>query len=140
MVDPAFAAVAAYWEAMDALEANRRGGKEYFRELGRAQRTGSRRAVERAADLIDANGREWGATLRDLRRVRETLANVTPATRRGAIEMLTAALADFSPPFEDGAGSRVFGPAEALDVIRRVRDALELWETQEPPLREDEPK
>uniref|UniRef100_UPI003F9B5C7C hypothetical protein n=1 Tax=Rhodoblastus sp. TaxID=1962975 RepID=UPI003F9B5C7C len=95
-------------------------------------------AAERAEALQQDASRAYGRALRDYEQSLELLAIVPPASRRGAIEMLTAALAEFSEPFGNYGNVTVFCSAEVPSLIRSIRDAIELWESEPPPLKAGE--
>lgn len=138
--DPAIAAVAAYWDARDALDDAKRVNRRAWFAASDIRKSGQHDAMERAEAVEQDASRAYCNALRGYQQSMEALATQFPASRRGAIELLTAALAEFSEPFDNRGNQMTFCPAEVLAIIRSVRDALELWETPLPPLPESEPE
>ena len=107
--DPALEAVGAYWRARDEWERMKR--------------------AEKAAWLAKQKG-DAPAYCRSVIGVENALAvlgSTVPTTPRGAIEILTVALSELKPFSSDGyVGTRLNG-VDKLEIIRRVRDALEGW-------------
>jgi hypothetical protein len=111
--DEALRAVDGYWRARDDLEAAKREAKAAW--IAREDET-------------DA----WGRSLAALADSVRALAETTPTTPRAAVELLTVALTELSPPFgatvdPQGIVSTRCGDVDRLEIIRRVRDALEAW-------------
>ncbi len=139
--DPAITAVAAYWKARDVFENVKRGERAAWIAAGEERKSEGPIAVEGEPGVGQEFAKAYGRALRRLERAREALASVHPATPRGVIEVLTVALGEFSKPFENVPGSKmVFCPADVPDLLRSTRDAIELWENDQPPLKEDEAK
>ncbi len=132
--DPAIAAVAAYWEARDALAFARREDRAAWFEASSVQKGGGSDATERADAIRSDAERAYGHALRKSDAARDELASVAPTTTRGGVEMLTAALAEFS----DLGNKKVFCDASVVDLLRALRDAMELWEGEPPTLKAGE--
>jgi hypothetical protein len=125
--DLAIAAVASYWEARDAFDDLRREDRKAFFFLTGAYRHRDAGAVKIIGAMKDEIVRHVCEAGRKRDAVTTALSLVKPATPRGAIEMLTVALAEFPTQWSDHGRAMVMGSAEGLEMIRRVRDALELW-------------
>lgn len=113
--DPALEAVTGYWRARHALDGALRAMKAAPLDL--------RRGPEVTA---------WGNALEALAASFRTLGEIVPTTPRGAIEMLTVALEEAMPRSgfatdPHGMVSTRLGGVDKLEMIRRVRDALEDW-------------
>lgn len=138
--DPAIVAVAAYWDAIDALAEAKRVSRRAWFAASDIRKSGRHDAMERAEAVEQDASRAYCDALRGRQQSMDALTTQFPASRRGAIELLTAALAEFSEPFDNLGSQMTFCPAEVPAIIRSVRDALELWETPVPPLLESEPE
>lgn len=135
IMDPAIEAVAAYWEASDALDNMKRverGAQFAAPALGK---DGQADAVDQAAAEQGAP-QDYASALLAFGLARYELCTAVPESPRGAIEMLTALRAEFSEPFDNaGLDMKVFAHAGVLTMIENIRDALELWESHKPPLK-----
>lgn len=138
--DPATAAVATYWEARDGLDLARREDRAAWFDASSVQKSAGSEAFERAEAIRSDAGKAYCRALRRLDAARNELAAVAPTTPRGAIEMLTAALAEFSEPFDNLGSKKVFCEASVPELLRSLRDAMELWEGEAPTLKAGEPE
>lgn len=138
--DPAIAAAAAYWDARDELSFARREDRGAWFEASSVEKIGSSDATEQADAIRSDAARAYGHALRKLDAAMKELASVAPNTTRGGVEMLTAALAEFSEPFDNLGSKKVLCDAIVMDLLRSLRDAMELWAVEPPTLKAGEPE
>lgn len=131
MSDPAVAVVDQYWRA----ENTRLNALIRFKESWAASSKTGRVFAEGELPAPQASTR-YGLALRECVIALAAVASTEPATMRGAIDMLTVALTQFkgdkkfSPPHND----LVMGNIAAVQIIRKVQDAMERWDGPVPDL------
>ena len=136
--DPALQAVADYWQAKETMAKAERATRHTLRLIGHAQTAVDQRAFGQACAKNRTAIADWGKAVETVEASIERLCEARPTTTAAVTGMLAVVLNELTPT-KIGSDRREailpgLGGVGTLNIIRRVRDALEqLSFTNTPP-------